>query len=38
MSCGGLSHSFAGQPAGLLDPSHELSFVEPVVLADEGPP
>src|SRR5687768_6064091 len=28
------SHSFAGQLAGLLHPSGELSFVDPVVLVD----
>src|SRR5882672_5018449 len=30
----GRSHSFAGQLAGLLHPSGELSLVEPVVLVD----
>ena len=30
----GRSHSFAGQLAGLLHPSGELSFVELVVLMD----
>ena len=30
----GRSHSFAGQLAGLLYPSGELSFVERVVLVD----